>query len=122
MSPRVSARPRRIFRFTSWSEQSTPAELSMKSALMWPPPAANSTRARRVKPRLPPSPTTRQRRSRASTRMASLERSAQDGPDHVAGRQALLVDPERRLSLAREADRLRRPRPDAAALGDQPAV
>ena len=33
-----SARPSRIFRLTSWSEQSTPAELSMKSALMRPPP------------------------------------------------------------------------------------
>ena len=47
----------------------------MKSALMRPPPRANSTRARRVSPRLPPSPTTRQRSSLASTRIASLERS-----------------------------------------------
>ena len=47
----------------------------MKSALMRPPPAANSIRARWVRPRLPPSPTTRQRRSDASTRIASLERS-----------------------------------------------
>jgi hypothetical protein len=29
---------------TSWSEQSTPAELSMKSVLMPPPAAANSIR------------------------------------------------------------------------------
>ena len=35
-SPRRSARPSRIFRLTSWSEQSTPAELSMKSALIAP--------------------------------------------------------------------------------------
>ena len=47
----------------------------MKSALMRPPPAANSIRARWVKPRLPPSATTRQRRSDASTRIASLVRS-----------------------------------------------
>ena len=47
----------------------------MKSALMRPPCWENSTRARRVRPRLPPSPTTRARRSRASTRIASLERS-----------------------------------------------
>src|SRR3954467_10632554 len=47
----------------------------MKSALTRPPAAANSIRARWVKPRLPPSATTRQRRSFASTRIASLERS-----------------------------------------------
>ena len=60
---------------TSWSEQSTPAELSMASVLIRPPPRAYSTRARWVKPRLPPSPTTRQRSSSASTRTASLARS-----------------------------------------------
>ena len=48
---------------TSWSEQSTPAELSIASMLIRPPPSANSMRARCVKPRLPPSPTTRQRSS-----------------------------------------------------------
>ena len=47
----------------------------MKSALMRPPAAAYSTRARRVKPRLPPSPTTFARSSVASTRIASLARS-----------------------------------------------
>ncbi len=62
--------------FTSWSEQSTPAELSMASVLIRPSASANSTRARWVNPRLPPSPTTRQRRSAASTRTASLVRSA----------------------------------------------
>ena len=51
----------------------------MKSALMRPPPRANSTRARRVKPRLPPSPTTRQRSSSALTRIASDERSGRVG-------------------------------------------
>ncbi len=58
--------------FTSWSEQSTPAELSIASVLMWPPFSAYSMRALWVKPRLPPSPTTRLRRSLASTRTASL--------------------------------------------------
>ena len=48
---------------TSWSEQSTPAELSIASVLMRPPASANSTRPRWVNPRLPPSPTTRQRSS-----------------------------------------------------------
>ena len=47
----------------------------MKSALIRPPLRANSTRARRVRPRLPPSPTARQRSSDASTRIASLARS-----------------------------------------------
>ena len=35
---------------TSWSEQSTPAELSMASVLINPPPRAYSIRARWVKP------------------------------------------------------------------------
>ena len=50
---------------TSWSEQSTPAELSMKSVLIRPPFSANSMRPFWVQPRLPPSPTTRQRSSSA---------------------------------------------------------
>ena len=41
-SPRSIARPRRIFRFTSRSEVSTPAELSMKSVLIRPPVSAYS--------------------------------------------------------------------------------
>ena len=57
---------------TSWSERSTPALLSIASVLMSPPPSANSTRPRWVKPRLPPSPTTRQRKSAPFTRTASL--------------------------------------------------
>ncbi len=61
--------------FTSWSEVSTPAELSMASVLMRPPASAYSTRARWVNPRLPPSPTTRQRSSAASMRTVSLVRS-----------------------------------------------
>ncbi len=44
---------------TSWSEVSTPAELSMASVLTSPPASAYSIRPRWVRPRLPPSPTTR---------------------------------------------------------------
>src|SRR5262249_45815516 len=40
---------------TSWSEVSTPAELSMKSVLTSPPAMAYSIRAAWVRPRLPPS-------------------------------------------------------------------
>ena len=43
---------------TSWSEQSTPAELSMKSVLSRPPRSAYSMRARWVMPRFAPSPIT----------------------------------------------------------------
>ena len=60
---------------TSWSEQSTPAELSIASMKMRPPPSAYATRARCVKPRLPPSPTTFTRRSSASRRTESFARS-----------------------------------------------
>ncbi|MCY1420090.1 hypothetical protein D9M71_357010 [compost metagenome] len=57
---------------TSWSEQSTPAALSMKSVLLAPPLRPYSTRPSWVMPRLPPSPTTLARNSRPSTRRASL--------------------------------------------------
>ena len=62
---------------TSWSEQSTPAELSIASVLIFPPapPApcrANSIRPSWVAPRFPPSPTTRARSRPPSTRIASL--------------------------------------------------
>ncbi|MCY1420104.1 hypothetical protein D9M71_357160 [compost metagenome] len=57
---------------TSWSEQSTPPALSMKSVLQAPPLRPNSTRASWVMPRLPPSPTTFTRSSRPSTRRPSL--------------------------------------------------
>ena len=60
---------------TSWSEQSTPPELSTKSVLMRPPFNAYSMRPRCEKPRLPPSPTTLQRSSAPFTRNASLARS-----------------------------------------------
>lgn len=58
--------------FTSWSEVSTPALLSMASVLTRPPFCANSIRPSWVRPRLPPSPTTWTRRSAPSTRIASL--------------------------------------------------
>ncbi len=63
--------------FTSWSEVSTPALLSMASVLTLPPspPAplrANSMRPSWVRPRLPPSPMTCARTSEPLTRMASL--------------------------------------------------
>ena len=61
--------------FTSWSEVSTPAELSMKSVLSSTPCCAASMRPSWVRPRLPPSPTTLQRRSRPSTRRPLLARS-----------------------------------------------
>ena len=60
---------------TSWSEQSTPAALSMASVLSSTPFNAASTRPRWVSPRLPPSTTMAQRRSTPSTRIASLARS-----------------------------------------------
>ena len=60
---------------TSWSEQLTPAELSMASVLMRPPVSAYSTRPSCVKPRLPPSATTLHRSSAPLTRMASFARS-----------------------------------------------
>ena len=65
----------RILMFTSLSELSTPAELSIKSVLIRPPFRLYSTRARCVSPRLPPSPTTLQRSSFALTRTKSLLRS-----------------------------------------------
>ena len=60
---------------TSWSEVSTPAELSIASVLTLPPVSAYSIRPSWVKPRLPPSATTLQRSSAPLTRIASLARS-----------------------------------------------
>ena len=60
---------------TSWSEVSTPAELSMKSVLTSPPAIAYSILADWVRPRLPPSATTLARNWSASTLTASLARS-----------------------------------------------
>ena len=61
--------------FTSWSEVSTPAELSMASVLMRTPASAASMRPSCVQPRLPPSATTLQRSSAPLMRSASLARS-----------------------------------------------
>ena len=58
---------------TSWSEQSTPAELSMKSVLMRPPFWANAIRPFCVKPRLPPS------RDHAAAQLLGVD------PDRVVG-------------------------------------
>ena len=68
---------------TSWSEVSTPAELSMASVFSATPAWAASIRPRWVSPRLPPSPTTRARRSEPLTRMASLARSPTSACDSV---------------------------------------
>ena len=74
---------------TSWSEQLTPATLSIASVMIrpplfpGPPLRAYSIRARCVTPRLPPSPTTLQRSSRASTRTASLALSPTSACDSV---------------------------------------
>ncbi len=69
--------------FTSWSEVSTPALLSMASVLSRPPCSANSIRPSWVMPRLPPSPTTSTRRSLPFTRMWSLPLSPTSALDSV---------------------------------------
>ena len=110
--------------------------------------AANSIRARWVKPRLPPSPTTRQRTSSASTRIASLERSSASaslsvdalttvpippfqsrstGARRIArmtsvGASASSSMPSARARLLGAARSLGAARPDAAALRDRLAV
>ncbi len=56
--PAVTRESIRILMLTSWSEQSTPAELSIASVLIRPPARSNSTRPKAVTPRLPPSPIT----------------------------------------------------------------
>ena len=134
--------------FTSWSEQSTPAELSIASMKIRPPPSANSTRARCVKPRFPPSPTTRQRSSRASTRTASFVlsptsacrsssaftyvpippfQSRSTGARSTArissfGVSDVSSTPSAARASGESVDRLRRAREDAAAGRDQRRV
>jgi hypothetical protein len=71
-SPAATNRSSMILMLTSWSEQSTPAELSIASVLIFLPLLANSMRPRCVAPRLPPSATTRTRNRPPSTRIASL--------------------------------------------------
>ena len=60
---------------TSWSEVSTPAELSMASVLMRPPAWPKAMRPAWVKPRLAPSPTTLTRSSSALIRKGSVDLS-----------------------------------------------
>ena len=72
MSPASTTASSSTLMLTSWSEQFTPPALSIASVLIFPPFNANSIRPRCVQPRLPPSPTTRARRSRPFTRTASL--------------------------------------------------
>ena len=60
---------------TSWSEVSTPAELSIASVLTWTPASAASMRPSWLAPRLPPSPITLHRNAFPLTRIASLARS-----------------------------------------------
>ena len=74
-APRVIASPVTILMLTSWSDVSTPAELSSASVLILRPASAASTRPRWVKPRLAPSPTTRARTWSPLMRSASLARS-----------------------------------------------
>ena len=75
----------RILMLTSWSEVSTPAELSMKSVLSSTPCSAASMRPRWVRPRLPPSPTTLQRSSLPSTRNRVVGAVADVGVGLAAG-------------------------------------
>ena len=91
---------------TSWSEVSTPPELSMASVLSLPPPRANSMRPRWVSPRLAPSPTTRQRSSRASTRTPSLSRSpASASPSSLALTKVPMPPNQSRSTSARSRAR-----------------
>ncbi len=137
--------------FTSWSDVSTPAELSMKSVLMRPPVSAYSTRPRCVKPRLPPSPTTRARTCSPFTRTRivrpvadlgvafacgfhvgadptvpqKIDRRLQRPVDHLGRRHLLrgfVVDAERRSRLGRERDALRGTVEHVAALRHERAV
>ena len=148
-SPRRSASPSRIFRLTSWSEQSTPAELSMKSALMRPPPrrVLDARAAREAEVAALPHDAAAQlarvdadRVARAVGRVGvglvgrlddgadaavpqQVDRRAQDRADDVVRRAARSSSmPERLARLRRQRDRLRGARADAAALGDQLAV
>ena len=61
--------------FTSWSDMSTPPELSTASVFSRTPFVQNSIRPRCVSPRLPPSATTRALTSLAFTRTRSFARS-----------------------------------------------
>ena len=146
--PSASAGWSRIFRLTSWSEVSTPAELSIASVLILPPAIAYSMRARWVKPRLPPSATALARSSLAAMRQASLAWSptsasrlvagahvgadaavveqghigAQDGLDEAVAVEHLGRAGERAAGLRAERDALGAAAKDAAAGTDQRRV
>ncbi len=141
-SPAATWASRRILMLTSWSEQSTPAELSMASVLTRTPLSAASTRPRWVSPRLPPSTTIAQRSSVAvdadgvvgpvADLGVGLRRRLDVGadaavPEQVHGRREdgrqQLVRRHGRLGDARprtfgprsDTDGLGRPRPHAAS-------
>ncbi len=82
-SPVETAESSTILMLTSWSEQSTPAELSRASVLIRPPARSNSIRPRSVTPRLPPSPITLARTWFPSTRIASFDLSPTSAFDSV---------------------------------------
>ena len=128
---------------TSWSEQSTPAELSIASVLMNPPASANSTRPICVRPRFLP--------DHAATQIAGVDthgvvclvayvgvalvarldvgadppvpdevdRRDEDRADQLGRRQGLSDDAQAVADLRRQGDRLRRAREDATPLGDE---
>ena len=142
------SRPSRISRlsgilmFTSLSEQSTPALLSMKSVLMRPPCSANSMRPAWVMPRFAPSPMTFARSSsrvgaqRVVGRIADVglalrrrldvgadaaepeqvDRRLEDRVDQRRRVERLGVDAERLARFGAQRDRLLGAREDAAAL------
>ena len=140
-SPPSTTPSSRILMLTSWSLQSTPAELSMASVLTSPPASAYSTRPSWVSPRLPPSPTIRQRSSAPSTRTrvvgpvadvgvglgrrldvgadAAVPQQVDGSPQHrrhqLVRRQRPVRRAEHGARLRAQLDRLRRARVDAAA-------
>ena len=137
-----------ILMFTSLSEQSTPALLSMKSVLMRPPRSANSMRPACVIARLAPSPMTLARSSAASARRDVVRRIADVGlalvrgldigpdatePEKVDWRLEDRVDERRGVGLFRleaqslasfgaQGNRFLGSRENAAALRDQLAI
>ena len=99
-SPRRTARSSRIFRLTSWSEQSTPAELSMKSALMRPPADELDPRALREAEVAALAHHAAAQLS-ASTRIASLERSSASASVSVDALTTVPMPPFQSRSTAR---------------------
>jgi hypothetical protein len=125
---------------TSWSEQSTPAELSMKSALMRPPRAGEAeVAALPHDARAELAGVHADRVARPVVRVGvglggrlhdradaavpqQVDRRAQNRLDHLGRGHALLVGAERGARLDRQRDRLGRARPDAAPRRDQRSV